>query len=119
MVFSDCNQQDFSRTGISTGAYIIFDQIGPIEHGTYVQGPVAQSSTENKYNESCTTGISLAYFRMLIHELLDKDPDIVPEEAPLIILDSKSATCMDNNVKNTNNTRLIYRRLYLVRNGEK
>ena len=28
-----------------------------------------------------------------------KDPDIVPEEAPIIIFDSKSAAFMDNNSK--------------------
>ena len=38
---------------------------------------------------------------MLIHELLDKDPDIVLEETPLIILDSKSAVFMANNGKYT------------------
>ena len=42
-----------------------------------------------------------AHFRMLINELLNKDPDIVPEEAPLIVLDSKYAMCMANNVKDT------------------
>ena len=36
---------------------------------------------------------------MLVHEFLNKDPEIVPEEAPLIVLDSKSAMCMSNNVK--------------------
>ena len=41
--------------------------------------------------------MSLAHFRMLIHELLNKDPDIVPEEAPLIVLYGKSAMCMANN----------------------
>ena len=40
--------------------------------------------------------MALAHFRMLIHELLRKDPDIVPEEAPLIVLDSKYAMCMAN-----------------------
>ena len=30
-------------------------------------------------------------FRMLVHELLNKDPDMVPKEAPLTVLDSKSA----------------------------
>ena len=48
-----------------------------------------------------TAGIALAHFRMLIHELFNKDPDIVSEEAPLIVLDSKSAMCMDNNGKDT------------------
>ena len=43
--------------------------------------------------------MALAHFRMLIHELLNKDPDIVPEEAPLIVLDSKSDMCMSKNGK--------------------
>ena len=41
--------------------------------------------------------MALSHFRKLIHKFLNKDPDIVPEEAPLIVLDSKSAMCMDNN----------------------
>ena len=61
----------------------------------------------------------LAHFRMLIHELLKKDPDIVPEEAPMIVLDSKSDVCMTNNVKYTKHTRHIPRRMHYVRNGEK
>ena len=63
--------------------------------------------------------MALSHFRMLIHELLNKDPDIVPEEAPLIVLDSKSDMCMGNNGKDTKHTRHISRRMYLVRNGEK
>ena len=63
----------------------------PIDHVTHVPGPVSQSSAEIEYNEACTAGMALAHFRMLIHEFLNKDPDIVPEEAPLIVLDSKSA----------------------------
>ena len=62
--------------------------------------------------------MALAHFRMLIHELLNKDPYIVPEEAPLIVLDSKYVMCMANNGKNTKHTRHIARRMYLVRNGE-
>ena len=48
---------------------------------------------------------------MLIHELLNKDQDIVPEEDPLIVLDS--------NGKDTKHTRHIARRMNFVRNGEK
>ena len=61
--------------------------------------------------------MDLAHFRMLIHELLNKDPDIVPEEASLIVLDSKSAMCMAKNGKDSNHTRKIARRMNLVRNG--
>ena len=53
--------------------------------------------------------MALAYFRMLIHELLNKDTYIVPEEAPLIILDSKSAVCMPTDGKDNKHTRHIAR----------
>ena len=78
MALSDSSWQDFPDTGISTGAYIIFYQGGPIDHGTHVPGPVAQSSAESEYNAECTSGMALAHFRMLNHEFLNKDPDIVP-----------------------------------------
>ena len=48
-----------------------------------------------------------------------KDPYIVPGEAPMIVLDSKSAMCMNNNVKYTKHKMHIARRMHLVRNSEK
>ena len=65
----------------------------------------------------CRNG--LAYFRMLIHEFLSKDLDIVTEEAPIIILDSKFAVFMAKNGKDTNHTRHIAIRVHSVRNGKK
>ena len=91
MDFSYSSWQDCTETGRSTGAYIIFYQGGPIDHGTHVPGPFDQSSAESEYNVAFTAGMALSHFRMLIHELLNKDPDIVPEESPLIVLDSKYA----------------------------
>ena len=61
--------------------------------------------------------MALAHFRMLIHELLKKDPDIFPEGDPLVVLDSKSAVCIDNNGKDNKHTRHISRRVHFVRNG--
>ena len=61
--------------------------------------------------------MALSNFRMLIHELLNKDPDIIPEKAPLIVLDSKSAMCMAKNGKDTKHTRHIIMRMHFVRNG--
>ena len=63
--------------------------------------------------------MDLAYYRMLVHELLNENPDMVPKEAPLIVLDSKSAICMDKNGRDTKHTRHIARRIHFVRNGEK
>ena len=63
--------------------------------------------------------MALAHFRMLIHEVLNKDPYMVSEEAPLIVLDSTSAMCMAKNGKDTKHIRRIASRMHLVRNGEK
>ena len=119
MAFSDSSWQDCPDTGRSTGAYIIFYQGGPIYYGTHVPGPVEQPSAESEYNSACTAGMALAHFRMLINELFNEDPDMVPKEAPLIVLYRKSAMCMAKNGKDTKHTRHIARRMHFVRNGEK
>ena len=119
MAFSDSSCQDCPDTGRSTRAYIIFYQGFPIDHGTHVPVPVAQYSAETEYNAACTAGMVLAHFRMLIHELLNKDPDMNPKEAHLIFLDSKYAMCMAKNGKDTKHTIHISRKIHLVRNGEK
>ena len=62
--------------------------------------------------------MALAYFRMLIHELLNKDTDIVPEEAPLVILYSNYVMCIANNGKDTKHTHHIARRIHFLSNGE-
>ena len=63
--------------------------------------------------------MALAHFIMLIGELLNKDPDIVPEEAPLIVLYSKYDIFIAKNGKDTKHTRHIARRIHFVKNGEK
>ena len=68
-------------------------------------------------NTAYTAVMALEYFRMLIHELLNKNPDIVPEEASLIRLDSKSYVCVSNSGKDTKHTRHISRRVHFVQNG--
>ena len=119
MAFSDSSWQDCPDTGRSTGAYVIFYQGGPIDHRTHVPVPVSQSSTESEYNEACTAGMALAHFSMLVHELLNEDPDMVLKEAPFIVLDKKSSMCMAKNGRDTEHTRHIARRMNFVRNEEK
>ena len=63
--------------------------------------------------------MALAHFIMLVHELLNEDPDMVPKEAPLIVLDSKSAMYMAKNGGDTKHTRHIAIRMHFVRNGDK
>ena len=60
--------------------------------------------------------MALEHFRMLIHELLNKDPDKAPEEPPLIVLDRKSAMCISNNGKDTKHTRHIASRMDFLSN---
>ena len=91
----------------------------PIDHGTHLPGPVSQSSEESEYNAACNAVMDLAHSRMLINDLLNEDPDIVTEEATLIVFDSESAICMAKNRKDTKHTGHIARRMHFVRNGEK
>ena len=79
MTFSDSSWKYCPDTGRSTGAYIIFYQGGPNDYVTHVPGPVALSIAESEYNAAFNAGMALAHFRMLIHELLNKNPYIVPE----------------------------------------
>ena len=58
MVFSDSSWQDYQDTDRSTGAYIIFYQYGPIDHGTHVPGPLSQPSAESEYNAACNAGMA-------------------------------------------------------------
>ena len=62
--------------------------------------------------------MSLAHFSILIHGLLTKDPDTILEKAPLIRLDRNYALCMGSNGNDTNHSRHIYRRVYLLLNGD-
>ena len=96
---------------------MIFYQGGPIDHCTHVSGPVSQYSAESEYNAACAPGRALAHLIMLIHKLLNKNPYIIPEESPLIVLDSKSSMCMAKNGKYTKHTRHIARRIHFVING--
>ena len=43
MAFSYSSWQDCLDTSRSTGIYITFYQVGTIDHGTHVTGPVSQS----------------------------------------------------------------------------
>ena len=78
MAFSDYIWKDFTDTGRSTGAYIVLYTGGTIDHGTHVPWPVSKSIAESNYNIACTSGMALSHFRMLVHELLNKNPYIVP-----------------------------------------
>ena len=55
--------------------------------------------------------MALSNFRSLIHESLNKDPDILPEEPPIFIFDSKSFAYMAKNGKDTKKITHIARRL--------
>ena len=61
----------------------------------------------------------LAHSGVLIHKLLNKYPDIVTEEAPLIVLDGKSAMCMAENGSDTKHTRHIARKIKICKEWRK
>ena len=60
--------------------------------------------------------MALAHLRMLIHEFLNKEEDIVPVAEIIIILDRKYDVCMAKNGKDTKHNRKISRRVNFVMN---
>ena len=83
---------------------------------THVPGRALQYRAGNEYNTVCTALMVLVHFRMLNNQLTNKDPHVVPEQACLIILDSKSVACMTKNDKGIKHNRHIDRRIQVVRN---
>ena len=63
--------------------------------------------------------MALVHFRILIHELLNKDPDIVTQEATLIVLDINSSMCMAKNGKDNKHTRYIAKRMHFCKEWRK
>ena len=61
--------------------------------------------------------MDLAHFRILNIYFPNKDLDVVPEQAQLVILDSKSYVCMSKNGKNTIHTIQITRIIHFLLNG--
>ena len=55
--------------------------------------------------------MDLSYFSMLSNELLNKDTDVVLEQALIITLYEKSAIFVDNNGRDTKHTRNFSRRM--------
>ena len=63
--------------------------------------------------------MALEYSMILNNELLNKDTYVVPEQALLIIWDSRSDIYMDKYGKNTKHTRKFSRIMHLVKNGKR
>ena len=118
MFLSDSIHQDCTYTVRDKGAYILFYEGVPIDHCKHVPGPVSQYSSKSEYITASTLGMTLSHFRKLNNEIINKDPYVVPEQAPLVILYIKSAVCMAKNSKDTKHTRHISRRIQFVRNVE-
>ena len=105
VVFYDSCYQDCPYTGIITGAYIVFYQVGPIDHCTHDPDPFYQSGAESEYNAAFTSRMAPAHSGMIDNEFMKKDPYVIPEQAPIIIFCRKLAVCMANNCKDYKYTR--------------
>ena len=95
----------------------MFYQGLPMDHCTHVPNLGAQPSFESEYNSAWTAGMDLAHFSMLNNDMVNKYPDVVTEQSPLVIFNRKSAVYMVKYGKDTKHTRNISRRMQLVRNG--
>ena len=64
-------------------------QGGLIYHCTHITVPGSQYISESEYNAACTAGMALEKSTTLNNEVMNKYPNAVPEQAPIIIVDIK------------------------------
>ena len=111
-IWKDCS--DNIRSAVS---FIFFYQGGPIDHFTHVPGTVSQWNFESGYNAECTLVMDISHLRVISNELLNKDPDVVPKQTPLIIFDNKWDICKPKICNDIKHTRHIFRIINFVING--
>jgi hypothetical protein len=87
---------------------------GVVDHSSNLPDPVALSSAEAEYNETCLCGMAVTHLKMLLNDMEARSEN---EDTISIILDSKSAIAMGNSFKDTKHTRHILRRYHYVRDG--
>jgi hypothetical protein len=112
-VFADSSWQDCPDTGRSTGGYHIFMQGNIIDSAMTFPIPVALSSAEAEYNNTCCACVAANAVAMLYNDLHGNHPDM-PLNIP-ILLDNKAAISMGESFRDTKHTRHILRRYHYVR----
>jgi len=87
---------------------------GLIDHSSNMPEPVALSSAEAEYNQTCLATMALMHVSMALNifELVNEDEQRY--KVPLI-LDSSSAIAIGSSFKDTKHTRHIMRRFHFVR----
>jgi hypothetical protein len=102
--FSDSSWNDDTDTGRSTGCYLIIYMGGVVDHSSNLPDPVALSSEEAEYNQTCLCGMAVTHLKMLLNYMEARSEN---EGMVSIILDSKSAIAMGNSFKDTKHTHHI------------
>ena len=113
--FSDSSWNNDADTGRSTGCYLITYKGGVVGHSSILPDPIALSSVEAEYNESCIAFMAASHLVMLLNELKFVDQYDHNRRPTPISLDSTSAIPMGNSFRDTRHTRHIMRRHQCVR----
>ena len=95
-----------------------------IKLGNFIISYVFQVQLNNTLLKSATmhhthtTGILLSHFKLINKKTRDKDTDVVTYQAPLIITEINSTSCVTKNGEDTKHISHIYRRIHFVKNGK-
>jgi hypothetical protein len=110
LMMSDSSWNDDVDTGRSTGMFEGFYQGGCVDHSSNMPDPIALSTAESEYNQSCLACMAADHLTMLLAEIDRRFTYPIS-----LFLDSKSAIAMGNSFKDTKHTRHIMRRYHFVR----
>ena len=114
VTFADSSWQDDPDNSRSTGCYLTIYRGGVVDHSSNLPDPIALSSAEAEYNETCLACMGTAHIKMLLEDL-----ELVEISQPTpILIDSKAAHDMGHSFRSTKHTRHIMRRYHYVREGQ-
>ena len=115
IMFVDSSWQDCPDTSRSTGCFLLYQQGGIVDGGSFVPNPIALSSAEAEYNALAYAMQKTVNTRQILHEMHGNHPD-TPLNIPFLC-DSESALIIADNNRDTKRTRHIQRRIHYDRDG--
>ena len=115
IMFVDSSWQDCPDTSRSTGCFLLYQQGGIVDGGSFVPNPIALSSAEAEYNALAYAMQKTVNTRQVLHEMHGNHPDTTLNIP--FLCDSESALIIADNNKDTKRTRHIQRRIHYARDG--
>jgi hypothetical protein len=109
----DSSWDDDHDTSIITGGFLLFYQVGVVDHSCTMPEPLVTSSTKAEYIESCMTCMATSHMHMTLNHIEEVEDESKEDKPFDIYINIRSAVDIIITFKNTNYEMHIRRRFHL------